>query len=460
MSVSRPGRAGAAFAYRSSSIVLTWLALWLPAGLASAVAPMRPTAHAGAAAAHATVPRLRAAVRIRAPAVAGAATAAIAVVSTRTARVAGRKPDPEVLLVEVYKDLAAHQLRQAEQKAEALVTAYPNFRLGQLIRGDLLMMHTHQVKGLGEGSGATAEALRNLREEAMVRLKSLRERPDPNLLPRAIVKLRDDQKFALLVDAKRSRLYVYQHVAGGLKFMSDYYVSQGKLGVNKLREGDQKTPLGVYYITSRLGGARLPDFYGAGALPINYPNDWDRVNGRSGSGIWLHGTPPDSYSRPPLSSDGCVVLTNQDLSKLLASIEIGKTPVVISENVEFVSKEKWESERTQARRLIEAWRADAESADPVRVGANYSPDFKSDRGEDLVTWLGRHIDFVTGGAGLSYQLRDVTTFLYPGSREMLVITFTQQPVARGGRLTGHPVRKRQYWALLGKNWKIVSESLI
>ena len=464
MSVHRSGRAAAAFAYRSSSIVLTWLALWLPAGLASAVTPVHPSAHAGAAGVHAAVAKRRAAARTRVPMAAAAATvtatAAVAVVTTRTAPAAGRKPDPEVLLVEVYKALAAQQLRQAEQKAEALVAAYPNFRLGQLIRGDLLMMHTHQVKGLGDASGAAPEALRNLREEAMVRLKSLRERPDPNLLPRAIVKLRDDQKFALLVDAKRSRLYVYQHIAGGLKFMSDYYVSQGKLGVNKLREGDQKTPLGVYYITSRLGGARLPDFYGAGALPINYPNDWDRVNGRSGSGIWLHGTPPDSYSRPPLSSDGCVVLTNQDLSKLLASIEIGKTPVVISENVEFVSKEKWESERTQAMRLIEAWRADAESADPVRVGANYAPDFKSDRGEDLVTWLDRHIDFVTGGAGLSYQLRDVTTFLYPGSREMLVITFTQQPVARGGRLTGHPVRKRQYWALLGKNWKIVAESLI
>ena len=243
----------------------------------------------------------------------------------------GRLADPEQMLLEVYKDLGANQLRQAQKKADALVTAYPNFRLGQLIRGDLLMMHTHQVKGLGLASGASQEALANLRDEAMVRLKSLRERPDPNLFPRAILQLRDDQKFALLVDAKRSRMYVYQNVHGSLKFVTDYYISQGKLGVNKLREGDQKTPLGVYYITSHLAGARLPDFYGSGALPINYPNDWDRVNGRSGSGIWLHGTPPDSYSRPPLSSDGCVVLTNQDLNKLLNSIEIGKTPVVISE---------------------------------------------------------------------------------------------------------------------------------
>ena len=294
----------------------------------------------------------------------------------------------------------------------------------------------------------------------MVRLKSLRERPDASLLPRAILQLRDDQKFALLVDAKRSRMYVYQNVHGSLKFVTDYYISQGKLGVNKLREGDQKTPLGVYYITSRLDGARLPNFYGSGALPINYPNDWDRVNGRSGSGIWLHGTPPDSYSRPPLSSDGCVVLTNQDLNKLLSSIEIGKTPVVISEHVDFISKEKWDSERSLSAQVLEAWRVDAESANPSRVSANYSQRFKSDRGESAAEWLVKHPEFVNGGAGLSYKLRDVTSFLYPGKEEMLVITFTQDSLRHKIRALLHPVRKRQYWAREGVHWKIISESLL
>ena len=373
---------------------------------------------------------------------------------------APRITHPEQMLIEVYKALGANQLRAAQTKADALVAAYPTFRLGQLIRGDLLMMHTHQVTSLGQGSGASAEALQNLRQEAMVRLKSLRERPDPEQMPRAILELRSDQKYALIVDAKRSRLYVYQNVGGRPKLLTDYYISQGKLGVNKLREGDQKTPVGVYYITSRLARARLPDFYGSGALPINYPNDWDRVNGRSGSGIWLHGTPPDSYSRPPMSSDGCVVLTNEDLNKLLSSIEIGKTPVVISEKAEFISKEKWDSERTVANRLLNAWRADAESASPARIGANYSPRFKSDRGEDLTAWLTKHRDFITGGSNIAYQLRDVTAFHYPGKEEMLVITFTQQQISRKSRMQARPVRKRQYWAHEGSHWKIVSESIL
>ncbi|MBC7414406.1 MAG: L,D-transpeptidase family protein [Herminiimonas sp.] len=371
-----------------------------------------------------------------------------------------RRPDAEQLLIEIYRLLGANQLRAAQAKADALVAAYPNFRLGQLVRGDLLMMHTHNVKDFGGASGGSPEALANLRDEAMARLKSLRYRPDPNLLPKSVLQLRDDQKFVLLVDAKRSRLYVYQNAAGQLKFLTDYYISQGKLGVNKLREGDQKTPLGVYYITSRLAGARLPDFYGTGALPINYPNDWDRVNGRSGSGIWLHGTPPDSFSRPPLSSDGCVVLANPDLNKLLASIEIGKTPVVISDQVEFVSKEKWNVERNLAMRVLDGWRLDAESANATRIGANYSRRFKSDRGEDLAAWLTKHRDFVGSSPGASLKLRDVTSFVYPGKEEMLVITFTQEAATGKNRVLLNRTRKRQYWAHEGAQWKIVSESIL
>src|SRR3569833_541295 len=136
------------------------------------------------------------------------------------------------------------------------------------------MMQTHTVTTFGAVNGPR-DRLNDLREEAMVRLQSLRHRPDPNLLPHAILRLRDDQKHALLVDAAHSRLYVYENRGGQPKYLADYYISQGKLGVNKVKAGDQKTPLGVYYITGHLPGARLPDIYGSGALPINYPNEWD-----------------------------------------------------------------------------------------------------------------------------------------------------------------------------------------
>lgn len=173
--------------------------------------------------------------------------------------------DPETLLIDVYQELAANNLRQAQSKADALVEAFPNFRLGHLIRGDLLLMHTRPVTTLGAVPGGAGEKLQDLRDEAIARLKWLRERPDPDLIPRAVLQLRDDQKHVLVVDTKRSRLYLYENRSGQPKFVKDYYISKGKFGVDKFKEGDKKTPLGVYYITGRLPPERLPDFYGSGA---------------------------------------------------------------------------------------------------------------------------------------------------------------------------------------------------
>lgn len=376
-------------------------------------------------------------------------------VSTAAAPARGTKADPELMLIDVYKALGTDNLHTAQEKAEALVQAYPNFHLGQLIYGDILMMNTHVVTQLGDVPGAPEDKLKSLREEAVAHLYALRAKPDPNLVPRAVLQLRDDQKHVLLVDASLSRLFVYENVGGQLKFLSDYYISQGKLGVNKQSAGDQKTPLGVYYITGRLPGARLPDFYGIGALPINYPNEWDRVNNRSGSGIWLHGTPHDSFMRPPLSSDGCVVLANPDLHKIYESIEVGKTPVVIADHIEFVNKDKWAGERNVAAKLVDAWRHDVESANPTRIIANYSHSFKSPTGEDFNTWFGKQPQYAPGTGAVSLSLKDATYFLYPGPQEMMVSTFTEEAASGRSRVS---VRKRQYWALEGKSWKIVSET--
>lgn len=371
------------------------------------------------------------------------------------AQAAGNKPDPDVMLIEVYKDLAANRLREAMRKADALVAAYPNFHLGHLIRGDLLLMHARPVQTFGAVKGAPADKLKNLRDEAIARVRSLRERPNPELVPREVLQLRPDQKSVLVVDAKRSRLYLYENRNGDLALVTDYYVSQGKLGVDKFREGDQKTPLGVYYITASLPGPKLPDFYGPGALPLSYPNEWDKLNGRGGSGIWLHGTPSNSYSRPPLSSDGCVVLTNPDLIQLTRAVEVGKTPVVISSQIEFVNRSRHSIERVQANSMLEAWRRDLEEFDSAHLLSHYSKRFKTGRGETLQAWFAKQGTPRPGAHGLSVALRDVSLFRYPARGEMIVATFTQD--TRIGK-SRHSVRKRQYWAKENARWKIVSET--
>jgi murein L,D-transpeptidase YafK len=365
-----------------------------------------------------------------------------------------QKLDPDVMLIAIYKDLGNHKLHDALAKADALVAAYPTFRLGHLVRGDILLAHARPVTNFGEGSNAPPDKLADFRSEAQARIRALQQKPDPDLIPRALMQLRDDQTYALVVDTKQSRLYVYEHHNGRIKFHADYYISHGKFGINKIKEGDQKTPIGVYYITSRLPRAKLPDFYGSGALPINYPNEWDKLNGRSGSGIWLHGTPSASYSRPPVASGGCVVLTNPDLEKLYLSVEAGKTPVVITEKVDFVNKTRWESERAWANKFLEGWRHDLESLDTRRLLANYSSHFKSNTGEDLSTWFTKNRIQANAASNLTIKLRDTTFFRYPGNNDLIVATFTQDNFFGKNKST---LRKRQYWSKEGAQWKVIFE---
>jgi murein L,D-transpeptidase YafK len=363
--------------------------------------------------------------------------------------------DPDQMLIEVYKDLGARHLRDALARSDRLVAAYPNFQLGHLIRGDLLLMQTHEVDRFGAVDGAAPQALSDLRQEAVARMKALLERPDPARVPRAVLQLRPDQRKVLVVDARRSRLYVYENRQGELHFQRDFYISQGKLGVNKEKEGDQKTPLGVYYITGRLAGYRLPDLYGVGALPISYPNEWDKLHGRDGSGIWLHGTPARNYSRPPLSSDGCVVLTNPDLREVYGAIEVGKTPVVIANDADFVPRKQVVEERAQAQAMVEGWRAALADPDPQRLRAQYSARFRTEQGEGLDDWVARQHKLTEALVKPSMALRSLSLFRYPGRDEVVVATFTVDAVAGLKRVS---TRKRQYWAREGGAWKVMSES--
>jgi L,D-transpeptidase YnhG len=225
----------------------------------------------------------------------------------------------EAKLLHIYQLIGKGQNRQALAESEQLLKAQPNFQLAQLVHGDLLSSFVRPVNGLGDlpkatqtASSASPTALNELREESMQRLKALRERPPANTLPSQFLSLSDRNKHAIAVDASRSRLYLFENTDKGVKLVADYYISVGKLGTEKALEGDQRTPLGVYYITGSLKPTSLVDFYGVGALPINYPNPLDLKRGKTGSGIWLHGTPSEQFSRAPKASDGCVVLANPD----------------------------------------------------------------------------------------------------------------------------------------------------
>jgi len=129
--------------------------------------------------------------------------------------------------------------------------------------------------------------------------------------------------YCILVEKDRQRLRVLRH-DGRLQVVAEYAAATGENPGPKENEGDSKTPEGVYFITKAYLDRKVSVF-GTRAFHLNYPNYFDLREGRSGYGIYIHGTNRELRFN---SSNGCVTLNNTDLDRLADYLTVG-TPVFI-----------------------------------------------------------------------------------------------------------------------------------
>lgn len=389
-------------------------------------------------------------------------TAALAFAAPRTTGAAAQaqpvNPDgaAEARLVQIYKLVGSGRAREALLKAQSLARDFPHFQLAQLVYGDLLLAQSGPLRRMGDVpddlARAGAENLKDLRREAELRLAGLSYRPAPGMIPASFLSLSTANRHAIAVDVSRARLYLFEHRAGTLQLVADYYISIGKAGVGKSLEGDKRTPLGVYFVTSNLDRRRLTDFYGSGALPINYPNAYDVRRGRGGSGIWLHGTPPSQYARAPQATDGCVAVANPDLEHIVRTVQIRTTPVLIAQQISWVPPHSLANEKVSLEKLLDAWSRAKSGGDASALAGFYAPDFSAD-GRDLATHQAMLKADVARLRGRPITLKDVSMLGWSEGADVRVVTFAEVPAgARGGK------QVRQYWERRGAAWKIVYET--
>lgn len=367
---------------------------------------------------------------------------------------------PEALLAQTLLAITSSQLDIALTEINKVVQHYPNFRLAHLIKGDLLMARALPISTIGAASDAPADRIADLRDEARARLvRHEQERPGTRV-PSYLLELNPEQKYAFVVDTSKYTLYVFENVNGTPRYLADYYATIGRNGIEKLREGDKKTPLGVYHITRQMQRDQLTKVYGAqselygeGAFPINYPNEWDRRLGRNGHGIWLHGVPFDTYSRPPRASDGCVALTNEDLQTIRAHVQVGVTPVIISSGINWVEPDKARATRDTLQRSLDAWRQDWESRDTEKYLKHYAAGFTSGK-QDLAAWTKQKRSVNASKSWIKVKVDAVSMFLYPGNENLAVVTFDQDYSSSN---VNNKIRKRQYWQRENGQWRIVHE---
>jgi murein L,D-transpeptidase YafK len=374
----------------------------------------------------------------------------------------------EKLLVESLMQIARGETRQAMDTVDELIRTTPNFKLAHLIRGDLLSAQGQTINPFGNtaaiSAAETSQEIEGLREEARTRLNYYFSTDNHRQVPNIAVQMNAKQTHLILIDTVKSRLFVYKKTNSGLQHVADYYVTIGKNGADKNVEGDKRTPVGLYFASKKLT-TPLSDFYGDGAYPLNYPNALDKHNQKTGHGIWLHGTPKDTYSRPPRASDGCVVLSNPDLNKLASILNTGNTPVIISDNVEWVSNvdvAPQTAELSNLNKALEQWQQDWISQNTDKYLSHYSTQFFYSGGA-LTEWASHKRKVQANKPKVAIKVSDVSMFSYPTLRKaknlapnskIVVVDFDQyyeSPTLK------NKMRKRQYWANENNQWKIIYE---
>ncbi len=254
-------------------------------------------------------------------------------------------------------------------------------------------------------------------------------------------------------------MYVFSRQESGGLFeeVTDYYITTGKLVGDKSVKGDLRTPEGVYFVTSWISPDKLPSKYGIGAFPVNYPNELDKHNGKTGYGIWLHGTDKGYYSRPPRDSEGCVVLTNIDLESLKSEIIPGLTPVVITDKVEWIDYATWKKEREIILQTVEDWRVDWESMNVNKYLSHYSESFWS-ASHNLKSWSARKRLLARSKTFQSVNISDMSVLVYPkkpiDEKEIAVVRLRQDYKSNN---FNSKMYKRLYLTKKDNNWKILYE---
>lgn len=358
----------------------------------------------------------------------------------------------EAQLVKSLQAINNNRLDIALNEVDSLLRDNPNFKLAQLVKGDLLMAHAGVIDNFGSAANAPQDKIEDLRDEARARLQRVLSQSDTRLRPRFLWQLDAQQKYALVVDTSHSTLFVYENVAGEPRYVTDFYITIGKLGTEKFSSGDQRTPIGVYFVKAELPKKQLADMYGNGAYPLSYPNEWDRRNKRSGSGIWLHGTPSGTYSRPPRASNGCVVLANDDLNKLAPYLQVGITPVIITNQMDW-NNEQDQIERASLLQEVEQWRKDWASLNTGAYLKHYARNFSSNN-IDYPAWAKQKQLVNSAKSWVKVGIANVSMFTYPEQPNMVVVNFEQD---YGSNNLSNRMKKRQYWIKQNNRWQIIYE---
>jgi murein L,D-transpeptidase YafK len=141
------------------------------------------------------------------------------------------------------------------------------------------------------------------------------------------------------------------------KVLKTFSIAIGKEEGDKFRQGDNKTPEGIYFPGEVIDTQKIdPGKYGQRAIPLNFPNMMDDKEGKTGYGIWLHGAGDDNRIANRQVTEGCVAFYNKDILELSRWVLPPHSLVVITEDKDQVNlKEDLVQVEERTKAWVQAW---------------------------------------------------------------------------------------------------------
>lgn len=209
-----------------------------------------------------------------------------------------------------------------------------------------------------------------------------------------------------------------------------YSAFTGKNGGDKYIEGDLKTPIGIYTLTEKK--KTVDPFYGPMAFVTSYPNLYDRIRGKSGDGIWVHGVPLNG-SRDPFTK-GCIAINNNDLLQLDKSINPSNTLLIIDSSLK-----QWVNPTAYSAILasLYQWKSAWAYNDLETYLSFYDSSFRRSDGMNLNQFKSYKERIFTKDESKSIVFNDINIIPYPGEkRNLFWVTFNQIYISESHRYEG------------------------
>ena len=135
-------------------------------------------------------------------------------------------------------------------------------------------------------------------------------------------------------------------------------------------------------------------------------------------------------------------------------IDVGSTPVVVAQRVEWVDPTSVRKQRHELLAQLEDWRKDWESRDSDRYLGHYSTEFRSG-GMNLAEFSRYKRRVNASKKFIRVSLSSVMIYNYPGEEKLVLAQFSQR--YESDSYSASAV-KHQYWKREPGGWKIVLEA--